>query len=175
MVRPLSDNEMTTERLERSKAKFGKTDAHTLRCTVHQWMGKFELTVVNPEGVGLPMLAALDALAIAHGYEEKAAELDALFQNVLAAPGGFDDEKTWTPSCALVAKGVRGVVLEHRGGVEDLRLGEAPQGLSIWEGDYRPIHDGEGAENEAMGTFRPLTDAEWEKVRRGESLWGDER
>ncbi len=186
----MSDEESTSERLERSKAKFGRTQAHLLRGTVHQWMGQFELTVVNPEGVARPMLDALDALAIAHGYEGKAAELDGVFRKVLAEPEPvdmFDEEKTWTPSIALVAKGTRGIVLEHRGmgiateieqaggcALEDVGLVAAPEGLSIWEGDYR-ISERDELESEAVGTFRPLTDEEWRVLRRGDRLWSDER
>lgn len=186
----MSNEESTSERLERSKARFDRTAAHFLRSTVHQWMGKFELTVVNPEGVGRPILDALDALAIAHDYEAKAAELDDVFRKVLAEPepvDTFDEEKTWTPSTALVANGTRGIVLEYRGmgiateiqeaggcALEDIGLDGAPEGLSIWEGDYRPSETNE-LENEAVGAFRPLNEEEWEMLRRGDRLWSDEK
>jgi hypothetical protein len=101
-------------------------------------------------------------------------------------------EETWTPSVVLIAMGPNsGTVLEYRGsgitneiqeaglyGLDEIGLDDAPQGLSIWEGDY--VYEpgyvdgyealGEG-EMHPSGKFRGLTADEWEKLRKGESLW----
>lgn len=101
-------------------------------------------------------------------------------------------EETWTASVVLVAMGPNtGAVLEYQGsgitneiseaglyGLEDLGLDDAPLGLSVWEGDYvyEPGYvDGYEAPGEGQmsptGKFRALTDTEWEKLRKGDSLW----
>ena len=49
-------------------------------------------------------------------------------------------------------------------------------GLCIWEGEFvsKPVPSPEAGYDydiEARGSFRPLTDEEWEKVKRGEALF----
>jgi len=105
-------------------------------------------------------------------------------------PHRFSDADWAGTSKALVANHADacGVVLHYSGphiameieeahcgrGVEDLGLDTAPDGLSVWEGRYEwsgPT-DPEG-EGEMMpeGTFRPLTDQEWEALKLGFGLW----
>lgn len=71
-----------------------------------------------------------------------------------------------------LAEGDDGTV---RGDLRDLALDDAPRGLSVWEGTYEaPTEPGAGGCDEPVGAFRPLTDAEFEAVRRGENPWPDE-
>jgi len=54
--------------------------------------------------------------------------------------------------------------------LEDNGLGDAPEGLSVWEGARRnnPHHDDpdhEGQSIELVGTFRDLTDREWSLLK----------
>lgn len=74
--------ETDTERLERARTKFNRTDAHTLRTIAHGWIGLDELILVNPGGVARQILMALDALAIVHDNEAKTAEQDQVMKEV---------------------------------------------------------------------------------------------
>jgi hypothetical protein len=95
-------------------------------------------------------------------------------------------------SHALIANGSRsGAVLQYTGpgitceieeaslsDLEDLGLDDAPPGLSIWTGKYIFVPgyvDGHVAPGEGWceprGSFRPLTDAEWASLRKGELFW----
>ena len=58
--------------------------------------------------------------------------------------------------------------------LSDLGLDNAPRGLSVWEGRYVARDYPNGDDSEPVGAFRPLTDAEWEAVRRGENPWPDD-
>lgn len=87
-----------------------------------------------------------------------------------------------TDSIALIASmnGV-GVILEEDGGgieasieevgraIQDNGLDDAPDGLSIWEGRYHTsclnTPDGIDYDAELIGTFRELTDKEWQRYR----------
>jgi len=92
-------------------------------------------------------------------------------------------------SRALIAQGPRhGAVVDYDGpGITDeieeaglyeldeLGLDDAPDGLSIWEGDYFfSMGYSEGypapgeSESQPRGAFRSLTDDEWGQLRRGE-------
>jgi hypothetical protein len=57
----------------------------------------------------------------------------------------------------------------------DLGLDDAPEGLSIWEGTYvgrrYDTMDGTEYETEVQGTFRDLTDEEWDALKRGDDPW----
>ena len=94
------------------------------------------------------------------------------------------------PSRAVIALGAggRGCVLHYDGPhlsyeiedaglyeVSDLGLDDAPPGVSVWEGTYvwcpgtwECPQDGDW---EPRGTFRPLTDEEWARIRAGSEPW----
>ncbi len=61
---------------------------------------------------------------------------------------------------------------------EDLGLGDAPEGISIWEGvyvwspgTYEHPYDGDSYPS---GKFRAPTDDEWAAIRSGKSPWESE-
>ena len=88
----------------------------------------------------------------------------------------------------VACKGDQGVVLDWVGndwfwwregcGTDDLTdcgLEGAPDGLSIWEGKIKswgPSREGE-YDAEPRGTFRVLTDTEWELLKKDEPLWDE--
>lgn len=93
-----------------------------------------------------------------------------------------------TESIALIANnGGVGVILEHDGtGIEasidgvgkaldDNGLDDAPDGLSIWEGDFHTWQTwtdwGYDYDAELRGTFRPLTQHEWLLISEGLPPW----
>lgn len=108
--------------------------------------------------------------------------------------GTVDDpgQQPWVPSQALIAMGPHsGAVLQYHGSaiegeiseaglhaLDELGLDDAPVGLSVWEGEfvYEPGYvdghemPGEG-QTQPAGKFRPLTDEEWDRLRKGEALW----
>lgn len=58
----------------------------------------------------------------------------------------------------------------------DLGLDDAPEGISIWEGNFATVQcgnplDGYDYETETRGAFRAPTDDEWKAIRAGESPW----
>lgn len=58
---------------------------------------------------------------------------------------------------------------------EMLDDGNAPRGLSIWEGDIKSQRDYWGEWDEwAEGTYRPLTAEEWTQLQNTGKLWNHE-
>lgn len=61
------------------------------------------------------------------------------------------------------------------GRLDDLGLDDAPNGISIWEGDYvwRPggYECPQDGYSDPVGKFRSPTDAEWQAIREGRSPW----
>jgi hypothetical protein len=103
-----------------------------------------------------------------------------------------EPEQPWTPSRALVAQGPHtGAILEYEGSgitneiheaglhaLDELGLDDAPEGLSIWEGEY-VWEDGwfEGHRSPAngqahpKGEFRRLKPEEWATLSANQPLW----
>ncbi len=49
---------------------------------------------------------------------------------------------------------------------------DAPQGFSIFEGVAGIVHyDPAGSTYDCQGTYRPLTDGEWTRLREGSTPW----
>lgn len=60
-------------------------------------------------------------------------------------------------------------------GLDDLGLDDAPDGISIWEGNYFYSPGGfeypQEGDYDPKGVFRPPTDEEWAAIRKGQSPW----
>jgi hypothetical protein len=54
----------------------------------------------------------------------------------------------------------------------DMKLGEVPPGISIWEGAFRFTGEASEAIPAPVGVFRAPTDSEWTAIRAGLSPWG---
>ena len=57
---------------------------------------------------------------------------------------------------------------------EDLGLGDAPHGISVWEGRFvanTDAHPDRDPLTQPRGQFRRPTDAEWEAIREGRAPW----
>lgn len=104
--------------------------------------------------------------------------------SVLRRRPDIDEYRPEMPSRVLIAMSPfdAGVVLDYVGrsaaemieehGITDLNLiglGEAPRGISIWEGDWRI----DGDDSTAIGRFRRLNEREWLALRDGRVLWDD--
>lgn len=107
----------------------------------------------------------------------------------------FDEvepDRPWTRSRVLVAQGPqRGAILEYEGSgitneiheaglydLDELGLDDAPEGLSIWEGDYvwedgwfEGYRSPENGEAHPKGEFRRLTPEEWSTLSANQPLW----
>lgn len=99
-----------------------------------------------------------------------------------------EPDEPFVPSKGLIAAEGEGLVLQYTGSsiswhigefsrqLDDLGLGDAPDGLSIWEGEmgsYRHrTADGDDWDFEANGKFRPLTPEELATFAAGNALWG---
>ena len=66
--------------------------------------------------------------------------------------------------------------------IEDLGLDDAPEGISVWEGDLVTTeswtdcgkeYDTELEPANREDPFRDLTDAEWAAIRTGQNPWGE--
>jgi hypothetical protein len=55
--------------------------------------------------------------------------------------------------------------------LEDMQLDKAPNGLSIWEGEYQWCGDLEDGYTESTGKFRSLTPEEWERLAKTGVPW----
>jgi len=62
--------------------------------------------------------------------------------------------------------------------LSDLGLDDAPEGISVWEGKYVWHRGGwenpDDGDSEAVGTFRELTEAEWDSVKKNECPWNED-
>lgn len=60
--------------------------------------------------------------------------------------------------------------------LDDLGLDDAPDGISIWEGDYvwqsGPYEAPNDGQSMPEGIFRAPTDEEWLAIRQNRSPWG---
>jgi len=100
------------------------------------------------------------------------------------------DVAHWPSKAVLAVRGEYGVVLWHEGtgiefeadvcGLEARELGflddGAPEGFSIWEGEFEPEPDDDHPGLEITvpkGTYRALTDLEWAALRANISPFGD--
>ena len=103
-------------------------------------------------------------------------------------PKGFEGWDAEKDSRAVIAcKDGEGVLLwwvgydfaiEHDAGLRqlgDLGLDDAPDGISIWEGQYQWSPGGfehpEDGDRWPSGTFRAPTDDEWIAIRKDECPW----
>ena len=82
--------------------------------------------------------------------------------------------------CVLWTAGPHVDSMINEAGVSDLDnlgLGDAPEGISIWEGGIMSVHHNTPDANEYEwwldGRFRAPTDEEWESIRRNECPWDD--
>ena len=61
--------------------------------------------------------------------------------------------------------------------LEDLGLGDAIEGISIWEGTYEPgnvsVEYEEHFQSKAVGTFRLPTNEEWAAIKKNQCPWND--
>lgn len=56
---------------------------------------------------------------------------------------------------------------------EAMIVGDAPPGLSVWEGVVKRDYDPAGSTYWQEGTYRALTDEEWQQLREGKAPWDD--
>ena len=103
------------------------------------------------------------------------------------APYNFE-----VPSKAVIANnGGNGIVVWYTGDhldveinengmgvhLSDLGLDDAPDGISIWEGNYigskHDTPDGWEYETECVGEFRDPTPEEWGSIQKNECPWGE--
>lgn len=58
--------------------------------------------------------------------------------------------------------------------ITDLGLDDAPDGLSVWVGEFETMADGDGEfSSYARGEFRDLTPFEWKLLASGKSIFVD--
>lgn len=83
--------------------------------------------------------------------------------------------------CVLWTVGPHVHSIIDEAGTDDLfniDLGDAPRGISIWEGGIKSVHHNTPDANEhewwLEGGFREPTPEEWESIRKGECPWNED-
>lgn len=73
---------------------------------------------------------------------------------------------------------VSSMIEDIGGGLEEIGLDDAPDGISVWEGGIKTVHintpDCNEWESWLDGGFRSPTDEEWTAIRKNECPWDNQ-